>query len=109
MQFAELLERPRRLLTAAILLQWLTTLVVALRAAEVTVGATELLNVAVLGPLALVFAYRIATRAGGIALGAWTLLVWVGTPWILLPLTLASYDETMRNHVETFLSNIKAA
>ena len=89
MPFAELLERPRRLLAAAVLVQWLTTAVVGLRAEDAAVGATELLNVLVLGPIALVCAYRIAVAVGGVALGAWTLLVWVAAPWVMHAVTLA--------------------
>lgn len=112
-----LLERPRELLAAAIALQWLSTLVVALRAehdgwrfgdpsrSADLVGSTGalavvvLLNVLVLGPLALLCAHRIALRAGGVALGAWTLLVWVATPWLLDVLSLAVYDATLWDRV----------
>ncbi len=99
MRFAELLGRSRLLLAAAVLLQWLTTLVVALRSEEVGFGAIELLHVAVLGPIALLCAYRIGARLGGVALGAWTLVVWVTTPWLLHVFTLASYDATVRDRV----------
>ena len=99
MRFAELLGRSRLLLAAAVLLQWLTTLVVALRSDEVGFGAIELLHVALLGPIALLCAYRIGTRLGGVALGAWTLVVWVTTPWLLHVFTLASYDATVRDRV----------
>lgn len=99
MRFAELLERPSRLLAAAVLLQWLTTAIVALRAKGLELEAIELLNVVLLGPVALLCAYRIASAAGGAALGAWTLLVWVAAPWIMHAVTLASYDATMRDRV----------
>jgi len=99
MRFAELLERPLPLLAAAIALQWLTALVVALQAADVTLGAIELVDVVLLGPVALVCAHRIASAIGGAALGAWTLLVWVTAPWVLQAVTLASYDETLRDRV----------
>ena len=99
MRFAELLGRSRLLLAAAVLLQWLTTLVVALRSDEAGFGAIELVHVALLGPLALLCAYRIGARLGGIALGAWTLVVWVTTPWLLHVVTLASYDATVRDRV----------
>ena len=99
MRFAELLARPRLLLAAAALLQWLTTALVALRTDGVSVGALELLNIVVLGPVALVCAYRIAVAIGGVALGAWTLLVWVAAPWAMHAVTLASYDETLRDRV----------
>ncbi len=51
------------------------------------------------GPLALVFAYRLTARVGGVALGAWTLLVWVAAPWAMQVLALAAYDATMQNEV----------
>lgn len=111
-----LVERARHLIAAAVVLQWLSTLAVALqaehggwrfgepeRATEILGGTTAapivLLNVLVLGPLAVVSAYRIAARVGGVALGAWTLLVWVATPWLMHALTLASYDSTLSDRV----------
>jgi hypothetical protein len=97
MSAAELLARQRLLLAAAIVLQWLTTSVVALRADDLSLGAVELFNVAVLGPIALACAYRLASRISGVALGAWTLLVFVATPWLVPAFTLAAYDETMRD------------
>jgi hypothetical protein len=99
MRFAELLDRPRLLIAAAVLGQWLTTLIAALRAEHVAIGAIELLNVVVLGPSALVFAYRVAARAGGVALGSWALLVWVAAPWLLRAFTLGSYDTTVQDRV----------
>jgi len=99
MQFAELLGRPRLLVAAAILFQWLTTLVVALRAADVSLGAIELLNIVVLGPLALACAYRVAAHVGGVALGSWALLVWVTAPWLVEALTLGSYSTTVQDRV----------
>jgi hypothetical protein len=99
MRFAELVGRSRLLLAAAILLQWLSTLVVALRAEHVSLGAVELLNVVVLGPLALVCAYRVAAHVGGTALGSWTLLVWVAAPWLVEALTLGSYGTTVQDRV----------
>lgn len=99
MRFTELLQRSPRLLAAAILLQWLTTVVVGMRADDVAIGAIELVNVLVLGPVALVCAYRIAAAVGGAALGAWTLLVWIAAPWLMPAVTLASYDATLRDDV----------
>ncbi len=99
MRFAELLVPPRLLVAVAIVLQWLTTLVAGLRAEQVSLGAIEVLNVVVLGPLAVVCAYRIATRVGGVALGSWTLLVWVAAPWLVHAFALGSYDTTVRDHV----------
>lgn len=97
MSAAELLARQRLLLAAAIVLGWLTTAVVAFRAEGLSLGAVELLHVAVLGPVALACAYRLASRIGGVALGAWTLFVWVATPWLVPAFTLAAYDETVRD------------
>lgn len=94
-----LLERPRLLLVAAVVLQWLTTLAVALRASDVEVGALGLVDVLLLGPLALLLAARIAGRIGGAALAAWTLLLWVALPWLAPAFTLASYDATLRDDV----------
>ena len=112
-----LLARPRNLIAAAVVLQWLSTLAVALqaehdgwrfgepgRAAELLDGTTWLapivfLNVLLLGPVAVFCAYRVAVRIGGLALGAWTLLVWVATPWLMHALTLASYDQTLRDRL----------
>ena len=96
MLWVERLERPRLLLAVAVVLQWLTTLAVALRA-DVDIRASGWSSVVVLGPVACVCVYRIGHRLAGVALGAWMLLVWVATPWLALPLTLASYDVTMRD------------
>ena len=95
----QLLGRPRLLVAGTIVLQWLTCLVVGLRADSVDFGAASLLNVVVLGPIALVCAFRIAAGVGGVALGAWTLLVWVALPWLAPAFTLASYDATLRDQV----------
>ena len=94
-----LLERPYLVIAGAIVIQWLTTLVVALRADSVDVGAGTMLNVILLGPLALVCAFGIAASVGGIALAGWTLLVWVALPWLAPALTLTKYDSTLRDDV----------
>ena len=96
---ARALQRPWSLLALAVALQWLTALAVAVRADGIDVGARELANVLVLGPLALLCAFRIGVRLAGPALGAWTLLVLVVLPWLAPVFTLASYDETMRDVV----------
>ena len=93
-----LLERPWRLLAAAVALYWLTALVIGIRA-DVEVGARELVNVVLLGPLSLLLAFRIGERVAGAALGAWTLLVWVALPWLAPLFTLAAYDATLRDRV----------
>jgi hypothetical protein len=94
-----LLARPRDLIAAGVVLQWFTTLLVALRADGIHWGPVEVLNLVVLGPLALVCAFRVAACIGGPALSAWTLLVWALTPWLARAFTLASYDETLRDRV----------
>ena len=91
-----LLERPWQLLAAAVVLYWLTALVIGLRA-DIELGARELVNVVLLGPLSLLLAYRISERIAGAALGAWTLLVWVALPWLAPLFTLSSYDATLRD------------
>ena len=93
-----LLERPWQLLAAAIALYWLTALVIGLQA-DVELGARELINVALLGPLSLALAYRIGERIAGAALGAWTLLVWIALPWLAPFFTLSAYDATLRDSV----------
>lgn len=98
-ELVRLLERPLLLIAAGVGLHWLTALVVGLRADDVDLGARELLNVAVLSPLALAAAFVVGERLGGIALGAWTLLVWIALPWLAPIFTLASYDVTMRDDV----------
>lgn len=94
-----LLARPLLLVAVAVALQWLTTLIVAVRADSVDFGAMALLNVVVLGPLAILCALGVAASAGGVALGAWTLLVWVAAPWVAPVLALTKYDSTMRDDV----------
>jgi hypothetical protein len=94
-----LLGRAPLLVAGAIVLQWLTCLVVGLRADSVDLGAASVLNVVFLGPLALVCAFLIAAGVGGVALGGWTLLVWVVLPWLAPAFTIASYDTTLRNQV----------
>lgn len=96
MRRAELLERPLLLLAVAVVLQWLTVLAVGLRADGVELGARELVNVVLLGPLMLAAAFALAAGLGGIALGAWTLFVFLALPWLAPYFTLASYDETLR-------------
>jgi hypothetical protein len=93
------LERPRLLIGVAIVLFWVTCLVVALRADGLDVDARGLAAVGVLGPLAIAAAYSIAAHVGGVALGAWALLVWVALPWLAPAFTLASYDATLRDNV----------
>ena len=93
-----LAERPLALVGAAVVLQWLTTLVVALEAGW-SREPLQVVNVFLLGPAAVVAVYKLAASVGGVALGAWSLLVWVSAPWLARPLTLASYDSTVRDDV----------
>ena len=58
-----------------------------------------MLNVLVLGPLALVAAYWVAARIGGRLLGVAAVALWVLGPWLLLLLALDSYDGVVRNRV----------
>jgi hypothetical protein len=58
-----------------------------------------LLNVLVLGPVALVAAYWIAARLGGRPLGVATLTLWVLGPWLLLLLALDPYEPVVRDRV----------
>lgn len=98
-QLRQLQQRPGILIAGAIVAQWLTTLAVALRADSVDIDAGAVLNVALLAPLALFCAFRVASSIGGIALGAWTLLVWVALPWLAPLFTVAKYDSTLHDHV----------
>ena len=95
---ARLLERPWQLLAAAVALSWLTALALGVRA-DVELGARELVNVVLLGPLSLLLAFRVGERIAGAALGAWTLLVWVALPWLAPLFTLSAYDATLRDTV----------
>jgi hypothetical protein len=58
-----------------------------------------LLNVLVLGPVALVAAYWVAARIGGRLLAMWTIVLWVLGPWLLLVLALEPYDPVVRDRV----------
>lgn len=52
-----------------------------------------LLNVLVLGPLALLCIYEIAARIGGRLLGYWAALLWVLAPYAAIPLFVDRYHE----------------
>jgi hypothetical protein len=97
MPSAEGLRLP--VLGAGLALYWLTAVLVGLRAVGLELGARELLNVLVVGPLGVVAAFEVSRRVAGIALGAWTLLVWSATPLLAPIFTLDSYDETLRDDV----------
>jgi hypothetical protein len=52
-----------------------------------------LLNVLVLGPIALLCVYGIAARIGGKLLGYWAALLWVLAPYAAIPLFVDRYHE----------------
>jgi len=52
-----------------------------------------LLNVLVLGPIALLCVYGIATRIAGRLLGYWAALLWVLAPYAAIPLFVDRYHE----------------
>jgi hypothetical protein len=52
-----------------------------------------LLNVLVLGPIALLCVYGIASRIGGRVLGYWAGLLWVVAPYAAIPLFVDRYHE----------------
>jgi hypothetical protein len=52
-----------------------------------------LLNVLVLGPIALLCVYGIAARIGGRLLGYWAALLWVLAPYAAIPLFVDRYHE----------------
>lgn len=99
---AALLDSPPWLqLGAAVALQWLSALTAAVwsRTDEPLGDPVVLLNVLLLGPLALAAAFVVARRLGGAALGIWTLGVWLAAPWLLAAFALPSYDAAARDHV----------
>ncbi len=59
-----------------------------------------ILQVAVLGPIALLCVYDLATRIGGRLLGYWASLLWVAAPFASIPLWVDRYQERWS---ETFL------
>jgi hypothetical protein len=59
-----------------------------------------LLNVLVLGPIALLCVYGIASRIGGRLLGYWAGLLWVLAPYAAIPLFVDRYHE---KYVDQFL------
>lgn len=94
------LERRQWLLLAAALpLQWLSTGAAALwsHGEESLTEPLVLANVSLAAPLALVAAYVLAVRLGGIPFAAWTLAVWLAFPWLLVGLALRNYDDTAQD------------
>jgi hypothetical protein len=60
--------------------------------------AVILLNVLVLGPIALLCVYGIAARIGGRLLGYWAALLWVVAPFASIPLWVDRYQERWTEH-----------
>lgn len=50
-------------------------------------------NVLVLGPIALACVYAIAERVGGRLLGLWAAVLWVVAPYVAIPLFVSRYHE----------------
>ena len=57
-----------------------------------------LLQVLVLGPIALLCVYGIATRIGGRLLGYWASFLWVAAPFASIPLFVERYQERWAEH-----------
>ena len=57
-----------------------------------------LLQVLVLGPIALLCVYGIATRVGGRLLGYWASFLWVAAPFASIPLFVDRYQERWAEH-----------
>jgi hypothetical protein len=107
---AALLDSPPQFqLGVALALQWLSALAAAVwsQVDEPLGDPVVLLNVVLLGPLALAAAFVVARRLGGAALGLWTLLVWLAAPWLLAAFALPSYDATARDHVVPLLYGLE--
>jgi hypothetical protein len=60
--------------------------------------AVILLNVLVLGPIALLCVYGIASRIGGRLLGYWASFLWVVAPFASIPLWVDRYQERWAEH-----------
>ena len=60
--------------------------------------AVILLNVLVLGPIALLCVYGIAARIGGRLLGYWASVLWVVAPFASIPLWVDRYQERWTEH-----------
>ena len=56
------------------------------------------LQVLLLGPVALLCFYGIASRIGGRLLGYWAALLWVVTPYLSIPLWVDRYQERWAEH-----------
>jgi hypothetical protein len=100
---------PSLQLGVAVAVQWLSALAAAVwsRADEPLGDPVVLLNVLLLGPLALAAALVLARRLGGAALGVWTLTVWLAAPWLLAAFALPSYDAVTRDHVLPLLYGLE--
>ena len=104
-------RRPWLLLAAAVPLQWLSLLAAALwsHGEESLSDPVVLANVVLAAPLALVAAYVLAVRLGGVPFAAWTLAVWLASPWLLVGLALRNYDDTAQDAVLPLLVGLTAA
>jgi len=60
--------------------------------------AILVLNVLVLGPIALLCVYGIAARIGGRLLGYWASFLWVIAPFVAIPLFVDRYHEKWVDH-----------
>ena len=85
----------------AIALQWLSTFAAVAwsHADERVHDPLVLLNVSVLGPLALTAALVIAWRLGGRSAAIWMSVVWLASPWLLVSFALPAYDSTARDQM----------
>ena len=103
-------RRPWLLLAVALPLQWLSTVAAALwsHGEESLSEPLVLANVFLAAPLALVAAYVLSVRLGGVPFAAWTLAVWLAGPWLLAALALRNYDETARDAVLPLLVGLTA-
>ncbi len=103
-------RRPWLLLATALPLQWLSTVAAALwsHGEESLTEPLVLANLFLAAPLALVAAYVLAVRLGGLPFAAWTLAVWLASPWLLVGLALRNYDETAQDTVLPLLVGLTA-
>jgi hypothetical protein len=103
-------RRPWLLLAAALPLQWLSTAVAALSSHgdESLTEPLVLANVLLAAPFVLLAAYVLAMRLGGVAFAAWTLAVWIASPWLLVGLALRNYDDTAQESLLPLLVGLTA-
>jgi hypothetical protein len=103
-------RRPWLLLVAALPLQWISTVVAARwsHGEESLAEPLVLANVSLAAPLALVAAYVLAVRLGGVPFAVWALAVWLASPWLLVGLALRNYDETAQDALLPLLVGLTA-